>query len=179
MLCVFLTPFFPLFLLLLSLFGAGRQVIQFFMDLFAGLEADGMDNDNDLHMYVLQYVFMSRIQDELDDFRQAWNNHAVTGEHGRTPNQLLVLRRHLTAAAIDIDDDFFGFDPEEDPDEVEDEQDAGGPGHHTVVNPRHWPLSDEALATFTANVLPLRREDDRGTLGDRYVQALEYANSLV
>jgi len=36
-----------------------------------------------------------------------------------------------------------------------------------------------ALATFTANVPPLRREDDRGTLDDRYVQALAYANSLV
>ena len=58
--------------------------LQVYMDIFQKLESeeieDGLsylDVDNNLHKYVLQYLFLNRINDSLRDYVQMWNNHSL------------------------------------------------------------------------------------------------------
>lgn len=147
------------------------------MDLFTSLENDGLNIDNDLHIYVLQHLFMTRIQQELNEFRMTHNGHAISTEGNRTPNQLMLLLKDTTKAPVDIDE-WYGFDEEQVPDEVDDGNGGNGPAHHTIVNPRHWPLSEEALIAFQQGVVRLTMNDHPSSLVDKYMTALQFANEL-
>mmetsp|Transcript_25666 Transcript_25666/g.36809 ORF Transcript_25666/g.36809 Transcript_25666/m.36809 type:complete len:316 (-) Transcript_25666:225-1172(-) len=61
-----------------------RHSTQFYIDLFRSLEDDGMDLDNLLHIYTLQYLFMQRINESLLQFINVWNNHKLRTEHSFT-----------------------------------------------------------------------------------------------
>ena len=154
-----------------------RKVIQFYMDMFASLENDGLDIDNDLHIYVLQYMFMPRIQHDLDIYRMTHNGHAITTEGNKTPNQLMLLHKNTPKAPVDIDE-WYGYDDDVEPDEVDDGNGGNGLAHHTIVNPRLWPLSVEALFTFEQEVVQLSIDDHQTYFVDKYMAALAYANSL-
>ena len=47
-----------------------------------------LEISNDIHMFVLQYVFERRINRHLKLFREGWNNDPISTEHNRSPNQL-------------------------------------------------------------------------------------------
>lgn len=47
-----------------------------------------MDISNSLHLFCCHYVFLPRLQANLDVFRHGWDNHPLTSEQNRTPNQL-------------------------------------------------------------------------------------------
>lgn len=65
------------------------QVIQYFYRLFYNFEGQQiLDPDNDIHRYSLQHVYLPVIQERLDTFRAAWNNHRLRTESNRTPNQI-------------------------------------------------------------------------------------------
>ena len=58
------------------------------------LEDDGiLDIDDELHMKILHYVFVPRLNDALEKFRQGWNDHPLSSEHDNTPNQLFVINK--------------------------------------------------------------------------------------
>ena len=60
-------------------------------DTFQHLQEDGKVNPlNEVDMYCLHYVFLPRINKALESFVESWNNHPVSTEHNRTPNQLFV-----------------------------------------------------------------------------------------
>ena len=62
-----------------------------FYDTFQHLQEDGKLNPlNEVDMYCLHYVFLPRINKALESFVVSWNNHPVSTEHNRTPNQLFV-----------------------------------------------------------------------------------------
>lgn len=111
-----------------------RVVIQFYMDLFSSPEREGIDISSSYHMMALQYLFIPRIQQEIDQFRLNWNAHPMRTRHNRSPNQLLILYSEITAPPYDynniddvIDDDLI------DNDEVDD--------NHVIVNPIVCPLT--------------------------------------
>ena len=108
------------------------------MVLFKHLERLGININNDLLIYVLQFMFMLRIQAELLNFRITWNGHCVTTERNRTPDQLMVLGRNTFPAPLFIDPDVYGLDDDNDDNynEFENGDDEHvGPGHHMIVNP--------------------------------------------
>lgn len=45
---------------------------------------------NETDMYCLHYVFLPRINSVLDSFSSAWNNHKLSTEGNRSPNQLFI-----------------------------------------------------------------------------------------
>jgi len=57
--------------------------------------------DNPIHIAALQRVFVPRIKRSLNEFAAAWNRHAISSEHGRTPLQLMLL--HLPPSNVDAD----------------------------------------------------------------------------
>lgn len=81
------------------------QVIQHFYHLFYTFEEEQiLDPDNDIQRYSLQQVYLPVIQERLDFFRTAWNNHRLRTERNRTPNQLwmegMVVNHQQDATAI-------------------------------------------------------------------------------
>lgn len=65
------------------------QVIQHFYHLFYTFgEEEILDPENDIQRYSLQKVYLPVIQERLDCFRAAWNNHRLRTERNRTPNQI-------------------------------------------------------------------------------------------
>ena len=48
---------------------------------------DVLDN-----IIVLHHLFLSRINESLEQFREMWNNHKLSSENSRTPKQLEYMR---------------------------------------------------------------------------------------
>ena len=64
-----------------------------YYDLFHFLEQIGsLDVDNSSHVWALHYIFLPRLNRELQAFQQQWNNHGLRTEHHETPLQLFVGR---------------------------------------------------------------------------------------
>ena len=60
-----------------------------YYNIFYYLESMGeLDVDNEVHMFCLHYVFLSKINQSLEAFQEAWNNHPMQSEHNLSPNQL-------------------------------------------------------------------------------------------
>ena len=66
-----------------------NYVSTFYKNVFYYLESiEMLDPNNEIDLYVLHYVFMPRLNKSLDIFVMQWNNHPLSGEHGRTPFQV-------------------------------------------------------------------------------------------
>lgn len=69
-----------------------KEVVDFYRTLFNELEHHYFGNSNSpMYIFVLHYLFIGRINDDLRQFQLSWNRHALSTEHNRTPNQLLIL----------------------------------------------------------------------------------------
>ncbi|XP_078021613.1 uncharacterized protein LOC144461816 [Epinephelus lanceolatus] len=89
-----------------------RGMTNVYHQLFSFLENDGIiDCTNELHLWALHYVYLPRINRDLEVFREQWNNHGLRTVGHRTPCQIFVqgcLQRQtqpLTAMA-----EIFGSD---------------------------------------------------------------------
>lgn len=51
-------------------------------------DSEVLNVDNHLHSFALHYVFTPRIARDLEDFRNAHNNHRVRTENHQTPLQM-------------------------------------------------------------------------------------------
>lgn len=99
-----------------------------FYYLFQSMESLGiLDTNNDIHIYILHYVFTPRINRCIDSFVAAWNNHPMRTEHSWSPkkmwqNGMIDLRnRNLNVVQSLLHEDMFlseedmtwyGFDSE-------------------------------------------------------------------
>ena len=73
-------------------------VVYIYYNLFAQLECCGLlQIDNDVHMYVLHYIFTARINNHLHEFTDGWDDHKLTSENSFTPNQLWIKGLHTLA----------------------------------------------------------------------------------
>ena len=62
-----------------------------FYHIFFALEDDGvLDPSNETDLFCLHFVFLPRINAQLETFRQAYCRHRLRTEHNRTPVQLWV-----------------------------------------------------------------------------------------
>ena len=56
----------------------------FFYNMFNFMESNNLlDVDDELHMYSLHYVFIQRINQSLQRFKDAWNSHPLSTERNR------------------------------------------------------------------------------------------------
>ena len=59
-----------------------------YYNLFYYMESEGLLNpDNDVHLFCLHYAFLPRINASIEAFREAWNQHPMQSENGRSPQQ--------------------------------------------------------------------------------------------
>jgi hypothetical protein len=127
-----------------------QHTIQSYIDLFTSLEAEGMQLNNLLHIYSLQYLFIPVINEALQLFVDIWNNHKISTEQNRSPNQLLIEYAGNTAIAEDIHPETIGI--------VETDDDSDG--HEVNVtrvncDPIECPLTDDQLVEFRNRIQPL------------------------
>ena len=69
-----------------------HTVLYHFIELFRYLEENEVlvpDSESDL--FALHHVFLPRIQNSLDEFRNAWNSHKLSTCGNKTPLQLWTL----------------------------------------------------------------------------------------
>ena len=68
-----------------------RCVIKVYYRLFYHMENIGyLDPVHEIHLFVLHYVFVPRINQSLRQFQSGWNHHSIRTEHNRSPYQLFV-----------------------------------------------------------------------------------------
>jgi hypothetical protein len=135
------------------------NTIDFYKELFRELEEEGLNPDDALHVYVLQYMFLCRINEELRQFQESWNHHPVRTEKNRSPYQLLDGNRDLY------------------PEVAADAQEEVAEGNFSI--PVKCPLNDEQRVAFQAQCRQLTMQDSSDTLADKFVRALEAAQFLV
>lgn len=62
-----------------------------FYDLFSYMEIEHLlDLTNPKHVFALHFIFLPRINQRLSSFIFQYNNHPLSTEHNRTPNQLFI-----------------------------------------------------------------------------------------
>lgn len=147
------------------------KVIEFYMNLFKKFERQGMDIDNIVHIYTLQYMFMPRIQADLDSFKLMWNHHPVSTEHNLSPIQMLLLRANSFAPNVVPND--YGVEGifEEDDDGLENEI-------HVECNPLRCPLTPENVIILKIRINPLTLQTPLEDLAPWYYSALQIVNEL-
>lgn len=68
-----------------------RGMTNVYHQLFTFLENDRIiDCTNELHLWALHYVYLPRINRDLEVFRQQWNNHGLRTVGHHTPYQIFV-----------------------------------------------------------------------------------------
>lgn len=77
-----------------------RCVGVLYADLFREMENDCvLSSLDELDLFCLHTAFLPRINKALESFVESWNNHPVSTEHNRTPNQLFIegaMRQNMT-----------------------------------------------------------------------------------
>lgn len=65
------------------------SVSNLYYDVLHNLEESGtLDPSNTIHLFCAHYVFLPRLQRDLDTFTEAWNDHSIRTEQNLSPNQL-------------------------------------------------------------------------------------------
>ena len=122
-----------------------------FKCIFHSLEDLGvLDIENSTDRFCLHYVYIPRINADLESFRLGWNSHALSTEGNRTPLQLFIAYSHgnsLFNNDDDVDLQKYGTDE----DDVSDEDLEAVEVPLTLS-----PLSIEESQVLQASVEPLR-----------------------
>ncbi|KAJ4942413.1 hypothetical protein JOQ06_012279 [Pogonophryne albipinna] len=131
-----------------------------------------LDISSILHIFCCHYVFLPRIQANLDVFTEAWANHPIRTEQNMTPNQLWQVGQALHPVA----------DP--DPEgilipEIQWEESGFSNQHHPGVNvpTLESPLSDPEMMLLQDTIDPLQESDCFGV--DIYLETVQYVENLI
>ena len=78
-----------------------RCVARIFSEIFTELEmAEILDPLNDIDLFCLHFIFLPRINQSLVEFRDSWNNHAISSAGNLTPSQLFF--EGVTSSSVDV-----------------------------------------------------------------------------
>ena len=71
---------------------AYKEVIQLYREIFYCFEqVCALEFEDVYTLFCLHYLFLHRINEDLELFRQRWNNHKLRTEQHKTPNELVQL----------------------------------------------------------------------------------------
>ena len=143
-----------------------------------------LDIANPLHLFVLHYVYLPRINAAIASFVEAWNKHPIRTERNWSPEQIWsngmidrVNGRLVAVADVRSDvnvsgDDYewFGFDPNAPP--------PPDDGLSTVeVNEVDLNLPDDIISRLTNEIDSL--ENSSAFAIDIFQRALEFLENLL
>lgn len=146
------------------------KCIGFYHQMFGEWEQDGFDVGNDLHVFVLQYLFLKRINEDLDWFAEGWNKHKLRTEKPRvSPYQLIAMHEDLYPQVVEMENEVIENDDEIVPEDQP----------YVQIDPINCPLSVTQLEYFKLHRAPLTLEDGNESLYDSYLCALEFALRVI
>ena len=157
-----------------------RCVTSVYYRLFYYLEHNELLNPIDtMQIFALHYIYIPRINQALQQFLEAWNNHGVRTERGQTPNQLFTsgsLRlRNSGLTALDFFDavpETYGIDSDLGVSHGDEEGDEEG----VEVPTTNLNLSHEDMDALQSSVNPLDESEEFGV--DLFLQTLEILQSF-
>ncbi|CAM4571446.1 unnamed protein product [Leuciscus chuanchicus] len=129
------------------------------------LENEGyLDLSSTTHIFACQYVFLPRLQNNLDNFREGWDNHPIQTEQNLTPNQLWDVGQMQNPIA--------------DPDNAEEDISRQDNGHTGVTVPiLQSPLNPEQMEQLRSAIDPMGPSDSLGM--DIYISTVQFVESLI
>ena len=145
-----------------------KMVSEYYRRLFYFLESHLLlDPIGEVDLFSLHFVFIPRINNSLSQFRASWNNHKLSTEGQKTPNQLYILGMlRLFGSNYTAVKDFFeenrvpenyGISEPEEVDAVN--EDSNG----AVVLPQNAiQMSPDCLRELQATVNPLEQDGNHG-----------------
>jgi hypothetical protein len=139
-----------------------EKVTSTYKAFFMSLEnEEGVNMSDNNVLFVLHYLFLPRINADLDQFRNAWNHHKLSTEGNFSPVELILLNQDDSDLLLieDVDGREVGL-------VVDDTEENDG--NTVVVIPPTNPLSDAQTAEYTANVACLNLQDPIETFFDRF-----------
>lgn len=173
-----------------------NNCIRPYKQFLAELEERGLQPDNDIHRYCVQYLILPRINEDLSIFVKYWNAHPIRTEHNRTPQQLFYMNLNQLPSPPAVDEEEYGAEEGGgaggaggaggDEDQGEDEDDAENEDEDdedveeeegeeeeeeaagVVVAPAQCPLTDQQREELFVRSPPLNMHDLRDTWLDRF-----------
>ena len=151
----------------------GRCVVSYFKDIFIYMENNGiLDPDNNIDLLALEMVFTQRINKNLREFSNQWNNHPLSSQYNQSPLQLFAVDRssYLFQQQNVEEGDFYGVD------------DDGLIGmlqtnNHVVIPSLSVNLDEEEVAALTRNLDLLADDGSHGV--DTYVEVRNRINAIL
>ena len=154
-----------------------------FVNIFSCLESLSLDTTNELHLFVLHYVYTPLINQALNELCEAWNNHPLSTERNLSPRQLwvqgMIDARNTNYSAVSsvqsgqqVNWDEYGID--------EDGPPAGMQSDYSVTVPASpVNLRDEHLCQLEQIANSIRQAGDEDGIVSflvilNYLQQLEY-----
>ncbi|XP_023818414.1 uncharacterized protein LOC105358785 [Oryzias latipes] len=144
------------------------SVTVIYYNMFHCLEEDGLlDPSDSRHLFAAHYVFLPRLQADLESFISTWDNHSLRSEQNLTPNQLWAMGRAQTPinppvyaqGSVDIGQQSNSNQAE---------QETVG----VVVPSVACPLSDSDLSQLSQLFNPCGTSENHGQ--DIYISVLNY-----
>ncbi|CAL8279997.1 unnamed protein product [Merluccius merluccius] len=143
-----------------------------------------LDPDNEMHIWALHYIYLPRINRDLELFSNRWNNHGIRTEGHRTPLQIFVqgslslqgqpLRAVVDIFAVQGTDDIAAAQEEHRPMETGLPQDDR---NDVDIQETLFALDSDQLQQLSLTVDPMGGV--RGELGmDLYLETLAFIRSL-
>ncbi|XP_062309978.1 uncharacterized protein LOC134014403 [Osmerus eperlanus] len=148
-------------------------VTNIYYDVLHYLEEEGFLNiANTTHLFCCHYVFLPRLQDDLDNFRNGWDHHPLRTEGNMTPNQLWALGQ--IHQPIPVPDHMAGIDMPL----IEWENSGLTPDCHSsiVVPDIESPLTDEQMAALREAVDPRALSQAYGC--EIYIAAVHFCENI-
>lgn len=131
-----------------------RCVASIFYDIFSSLEDEGKLNaGNEIDLYCLHFIFLPRINSALHSFIESWNNHPISTENNKTPNQLFIrgaLEQNIA----------FQY-PQPSRASISHPSLPAASAPVEVLRSRFTPCA-AVIALLTQNIIPLAQSDDFG-----------------
>lgn len=156
-----------------------RCVLHFFYYVFYAMEDAGiLFIDNPSHMFALHFVYLPRINQALDEYKEAFNNHGIRTANHWSPNQMWLngmMNDENPLANDRLDENpqdlqFYGYDPDG-PSPFDDTD------NNIVVPPVVIEHHLEVLEVFQRLLDPLRPSYEMGI--DVYVEALRLIENVL
>lgn len=143
-----------------------------YYDVLHYLEEEGfLSIANDTHLFCCHFVFVPRLQDDLDTFCSGWDNHPLRTESNMTPNQLWELGR--TYYPIPGPDNTLDF-----PDIEWENSGLQYNDHSTIVVPdTACPLTDGQMTALREAVNPRAASQSFGC--DTYIAAVQFCERFL
>ncbi|XDV25769.1 hypothetical protein PO909_029629, partial [Leuciscus waleckii] len=136
------------------------------------LENEGyLDLSSTTHIFACHYVFLPRLQNNLDNFREGWDNHPIQTEQNLTPNQLWDVGQMQNPIADPDNAEVPVIDWEEDISRQDN-------GHTGVTVPiLQSPLNPEQMEQLRSAIDPMGPSDSLGM--DIYISTVQFVESLI